>query len=79
MLNNFKTFLSVQTNQIVTKNCIVSYHIKQPGETYPWNGSLTDLKCFVKEILNLEDKLISPGGDVKLFNAADSGFLIKKM
>ena len=47
------------------------------GETYLWNGTLSDLKCFVNDILNLKGKWTSPGGDVKLFSTADSGFLIK--
>ena len=47
------------------------------GETYLWNGSLSDLKCFVNNTLNPKGKWTSPGGDVMLFSAADSGFLIK--
>ena len=64
-----QTFLSTRTT---TTNML-----KCDGETYLWSGSLSDLKCFVNDTLNLKGKWTSPGGDVKLFSTADSGFLIK--
>ena len=47
------------------------------GGIYRFNGLLSDLKHFVDETLGLKGNWSSPGGDVKLFNAADSGFAIK--
>ncbi|CAB4005718.1 Hypothetical predicted protein [Paramuricea clavata] len=47
------------------------------GDIYLWNGSLTELKCFVEQILKLQGKCSSPGGDVKLFCDNESKFSIK--
>jgi hypothetical protein len=47
------------------------------GGIYRFNGLLSDLKHFVDETLGLNGNWSSPVGDVKLFNAADSGFAIK--
>ena len=47
------------------------------GKTYRWTGNLSDLKSFVDDILNLKGKWTSPGGDAKLFSAAEAGFVIK--
>ena len=47
------------------------------GEFYRWCGSLNDLKCFVKEILDIKGKWSSPGGDAKLFRVSKSEFVIK--
>ena len=47
------------------------------GKIYRWTGNLSDLKSFVNDILNLKGKWTSPGGDAKLFSAADAGFVIK--
>ena len=47
------------------------------GGIYRFNGLLSDLKHFVDETLGLKGNWSSPWGDVKLFNAADSGFAIK--
>ena len=47
------------------------------SKTYRSTGNLADLKSFVNDILNLKGKWTSPGGNAKLFSAADAGFVIK--
>ena len=44
---------------------------------YWWTGSLDDLKQFVDKNLEIKGKWSSPGGNVKLFTATDSNFVIK--
>ncbi len=48
------------------------------GEMYRWFKSLSDLKIFVKESLNINSKWFSPGGDVKLFKCDGEGKLVPK-
>ena len=48
------------------------------GEVYRWFKSLSDLKIFVKESLNINGKWFSPGGDVKLFKSDGQGELVIK-
>ena len=47
------------------------------SKIYYWNGSLSDLKCFVEKTLNLKGSWNSPGGDVKLFCSTGSKFVLK--
>ena len=44
---------------------------------YWWTGSLDELKQFVDKNLEITRKWSSPGGNVKLFTATDSNFIIK--
>lgn len=45
---------------------------------YRWINSLKDLKIFVRDILNIQGKWSSPGGDVKFFESDGEGeFAIK--
>jgi hypothetical protein len=47
------------------------------GEVYRFNGLLSELKQFVDKSLELKGNWTSPGGDIKLFNTANSEFNIK--
>ena len=46
---------------------MVSNGLMNGSEVYRWFKSLSDLKIFVKESLNINGKWFSPGGDVKLY------------
>ena len=47
------------------------------GEVYRFNGLISELKQFVDKSLELKWNWTSPGGDIKLFNTANSEFNIK--
>ena len=57
---------------------MVSNGLMNDGEVYRWFKSLSDLKIFVKESLNINGKWFSPGGDVKLFKSDGEGELVIK-
>lgn len=38
---------------------------------YLWKGNLSELKCFVQDVLKLTGKWSSPGGETKLFKGTD--------
>ena len=44
---------------------------------YLWKGDLSQLKCFVKNDLNLEGKWTSPGGERKLFSDSTTGIMFR--
>ena len=57
---------------------MVSNGLMNDGEVHRWFKSLSDLKIFVKESLNINGKWFSPGGDVKLFKSDGEGELVIK-
>lgn len=55
----------------------ISSKLNYDGVFYRWNGTLEGLKRFVENSLKLYGKWSSPGGEVKLFCAEESKYIIK--
>ena len=63
-------FLNDDTNDIsIDESIIFSTLIHVDRDNYFWNGELSQLKCFVQNILKLTGIWTSPGGDTKQFKS----------